>query len=67
MQELGITYFFDIIKWVFSDFLLRVTVLSIPVIYYLIAILVLGIVFAGVLNTARGAFNNVKSHVRKGK
>lgn len=61
MQEQGINYFFEMIKWVFTDFLIKVTVLNIPIIYFLVAISLIGLIISGVLNTAKGAYNNVRS------
>lgn len=39
MVDAGLTFFFDMIKWVFNDFLIRVKILNIPVLYLLLAIL----------------------------
>lgn len=62
MQAKGIEFFFDRIKWVFNEFLMKITVLNIPVLYYLIAIALFAIIVAGVLNTAKGAYGSVTSY-----
>lgn len=51
MVEASLDFFFNIIKWVFNDFLLRIKVLNIPVLYIFLAILLLGIVINGLINT----------------
>lgn len=52
MVEAGLEFFFDIIKWVFNDFLIKIKILNIPVLYYFLAIIILGIVIGGLINTA---------------
>lgn len=68
MVEAGLNFFFNMIKWVFNDFLIRVKILNIPVLYLLLAILLLGIVINGLLNTpTAGKFILSSSNDRKGK
>lgn len=50
MVEAGLDFFFDMIKWVFNYFLIRVKILNISVLYYFLAILVLGFVIGGLIN-----------------
>lgn len=47
----GLDYFFSVIKWVFNDFLIQVKILDISVLYYFLAIMLLGIVIGGLINT----------------
>lgn len=65
MQAKGIEFFFDRIKWVFNEFLMKITVLDIPVLYYLIAIALAAIIVSGVINTAKGAYSNVTSYTNQ--
>lgn len=51
MVEAGLDFFFDMIKWVFSDFLIKVKILNISVLYYFLAIILLGIVIGGLINS----------------
>lgn len=51
MVEKGLDFFFDMIKWVFTDFLIKVKILNISVLYYFLAILLLGIVIGGLINS----------------
>lgn len=50
MVEAALDFFFDIIKWAFNDFLLKIKILNIPVLYIFLAILLLGIVINGLIN-----------------
>ena len=51
MVDAGLNFFFNMIKWVFNDFLIRIKILNIPVLYLFLAILLLGIVINGLINT----------------
>lgn len=51
MVEKGIDFFFDMLKWSF-DFLIDVKLLGISVLYYFLAILLLGVVIGGLINTS---------------
>ena len=50
MVEAGLNFFFDTIKWVFTDFLIKVKILDISVLYYFLAIILLGIIICGLIN-----------------
>lgn len=50
MVEAALEFFFSMIKWVFNDFLLKIKILNIPVLYLFLAILLLGIVINGLIN-----------------
>ncbi len=50
MVEAALNFFFNMIKWVFNDFLLKIKILDIPVLYLFLAILLLGIVINGLIN-----------------
>lgn len=64
VQESGLEMFFNTIKWVFTDFLIRIEILGIPVLYYLLALAVLGIIIAGVLSTVSSF--RLSWHIRSG-
>lgn len=74
MVEAALNFFFDIIKWVFNDFLLKIKILNIPVLYLFLAILLLGIVINGlinkvsagslILNSSRGKSDNSSPDMR---
>ena len=51
MVKQGLDFFFSMIKWVFNDFLIKVKILDISVLYYFLAIMLLGIVIGGLINT----------------
>lgn len=66
MVEAALDFFFDIINWVFTDFLIRIKILNISLLYYFLAILILGIVIAGLINTSNaGTLINTSSHTRR--
>lgn len=50
MVQASLEFFFDMISWVFNDFLIRIKILDIPVLYLFLAILLLGIVINGLIN-----------------
>lgn len=66
-QSAVLDFFFNMIKWVFNDFLLRVKVLNVPVLYLFFAILIIGIIISGVLNTTQGGYMNAVSTSRERK
>lgn len=49
-QDAGLDFFFSMIKWVFTDFLINIKVLGFPVLYIFIAIVLVGLVMFGMLN-----------------
>lgn len=49
MVSAAIDFFFDMIKWSF-DFLLQVKILGIPVLYLLLAVLLLGFIIVALVN-----------------
>lgn len=51
MVESALNFFFDIIKWVFNDFLIDIKILGISVLYYFLAIMVLGFIILGLINS----------------
>lgn len=51
MVEAALDFFFDMIAWVFNDFLIKVKILGIPVLYYFLAILILGFIIGGLINS----------------
>lgn len=51
MVETGLNFFFDMIKWVFTDFLIKVKILNISILYYFLAIILLGIIIGGLINS----------------
>lgn len=62
----GIDFFFDCLKWIFSDFLMKVKVLDIPVLYYFLAIAMVGILIGGLLNTVQaGVSGSISSNQRR--
>lgn len=67
MVEAGLDFFFDIIKWVFNDFLMKIKILGIPVLYYFLSILVLGFIIAGLINSVNAGNIVVKSSSRRSK
>lgn len=67
MVEAGLDFFFDMIKWVFNDFLMKIKILGIPVLYYFLAILVLGFIIAGLINSVNAGNIVVKSSSRRSK
>ncbi len=67
MVEAGLDFFFDMIKWVFNDFLMKIKILGIPVLYYFLAILVLGFIISGLINSVNAGNIVVKSSSRRSK
>lgn len=61
MVQEGINFFFRIIKWVFTDFLIRVKILNVSILYIFLAITMIGIIIGGVLNTVNAGVNTVSS------
>ena len=53
MIEKSIDFFFNIIKWVFNDFLLRIKIYGVPLIYYFLVLTIVAIVFMGLINSAK--------------
>lgn len=51
MQEASLDFFFDMFKFCF-DFLSKVTVLGIPVLYIFLGILIVSVVMLGLLNVS---------------
>lgn len=51
MVEAALDFFFDMIAWVFNDFLIRVKILGISVLYYFLAIMILGFIIGGLINS----------------
>lgn len=51
MVEVALEFFFNMVKWVFNDFLIRIKILDIPVLFYFLAIILLGIIISGLINT----------------
>lgn len=49
MVEAAINFFFDMIKWSF-DFLLSIKIVGIPVLYLLLAVLLLGFIIVALVN-----------------
>lgn len=50
MVEASLEFFFNMIKWVFNDFLIRIKIFNISLLYYFLAIMLLGIVMAALIN-----------------
>lgn len=50
MVEAGLDFFFDMIKWVFTDFLIKIKIFDISLLYYFLAIMLLGLVIGGLIN-----------------
>lgn len=50
MVQASLDFFFDMIAWVFNTFLIRIQLFEIPILYYFLAILLLGIVINGLIN-----------------
>ncbi len=51
MVEAALDFFFYMLSWAFNDFLLKVKILGIPVLYYFLAILILGFIIGGLVNS----------------
>ncbi len=49
----AIEFFLSIIKWVFTDFLVKVKVMDVPVIYIFAAMIIFVVVVTGLLNLPR--------------
>lgn len=70
MVEVSLEFFFNMVKWVFNDFLIRIKILDIPVLFYFLAIILLGIIISGLINTTnsgRVVFNSSLSSKRADK
>lgn len=50
MVEAGLDFFFDMIKWVFTDFLIKIKILNVSLLYYFLAIILLGIIIGALIN-----------------
>ncbi len=66
MVAASIDFFFDMIKWSFN-FLLRVEILNIPVLYYLFAIMILGFVIIALVNVPNAGNSIIKASRSKRK
>lgn len=51
MVEAGLDFFFKMIKWCFNDFLMKIKILDIPILYYFFAIMVLGFIIGALINS----------------
>lgn len=51
MVESALDFFFDMIKWVFNDFLIDIKILGISVLYYFLAIMILAFIIGGLINS----------------
>lgn len=66
MVEKGLDFYFDMIKWVFTDFLINVKILGISVLYYFLAIILLSVVILGLINSvSAGNLVNYASNTRR--
>lgn len=66
MVEKGLDFYFDMIKWVFTDFLINVKILGISVLYYFLAIILLSVVILGLVNSvSAGNIVNYASNTRR--
>lgn len=65
VQQQGIEFFFDMIKWVFGTFLIKIKILEVPVLYYFIVIIIFSVIIAGVVNTAHSGYNSAMRFNRK--
>lgn len=52
MVEAALDFFFDMINWVFNDFLMQIKILGIPLLFYFLAIMILGIIITALINPA---------------
>lgn len=57
VQESTLKFFFDMINWVFNDFLMEITILDIPVLYYFVAFILFSILIGGIVNTAHSSYD----------
>lgn len=64
-QQTALDFFFEMIRWVFNDFLIRVTVLGVPVLWFFIAFIVIAVVISGVINTTRSGLGNAAKSVSR--
>jgi len=47
----GLDFFFDMIKWVFTYFLIEIKIFDISLLYYFFSLLILGFVIGGLINS----------------
>lgn len=66
MVESSLDFFFDIIKWVFNDFLINIKILGISVLYYFLAIMVLGFIILGLINNVNAGNLVIRSSKKSG-
>ena len=57
VQETTLKFFFDTVQWVFNEFLIEITILDIPVLYYFVALILFSILIGGIVNTARSSYD----------
>lgn len=51
MVEAALDFFFNMIKWVFNDFLIDIKILDISILYYFLAIMILAFIIGGLINS----------------
>lgn len=57
VQETALRFFFNTINWVFNDFLIKITILDIPLLYYFVALILFSILIGGIVNTAHSSYD----------
>lgn len=57
VQETTLKFFFDTVQWVFNEFLIEITVLDVPILYYFVALILFSILIGGIVNTAHSSYD----------